>query len=57
MGQITVEKAPGGIAGMCVITPTVHGDALGYFMETYHQRDGGTAHHLCPGQPRVLYCT
>nr|WP_292017866.1 dTDP-4-dehydrorhamnose 3,5-epimerase family protein [Megasphaera sp. UBA4233] len=21
--------------GLCVITPTVHGDARGYFMETY----------------------
>ena len=29
----------GGIAGLCVITPTVHGDQRGYFMETYSQRD------------------
>ena len=39
MGQITVEKNVGGIAGLCVITPTVHGDQRGYFMETYSQRD------------------
>ena len=39
MGQITVEKNVGGIAGLCVITPTVHGDNRGYFMETYSQRD------------------
>ena len=39
MGQITVEKNAGGIAGLCVITPTVHGDARGYFMETYNQKD------------------
>ena len=37
--QITVEKNAGGIAGLCVITPTVHGDNRGYFMETYSQRD------------------
>ena len=39
MGQITVEKNAGGIAGLCVITPAVHGDNRGYFMETYSQRD------------------
>lgn len=39
MGQITVEKNVGGIRGLCVITPTVHGDNRGYFMETYSQRD------------------
>ena len=39
MGQITVEKNVGGIAGLCVIIPTVHGDQRGYFMETYSQRD------------------
>ena len=39
MGQITVEKNVGGIAGLCAITPTVHGDQRGYFMETYSQRD------------------
>ncbi len=39
MGQITVEKNVGGIEGLCVITPTVHGDSRGYFVETYSQRD------------------
>ena len=29
----------GGIKGLCVIAPAVHGDARGYFMETYNQRD------------------
>ena len=31
MGQIKVEKNAGGIEGLCVIEPTVHGDARGYF--------------------------
>lgn len=39
MGQITVEKNVGGIEGLCVITPAVHGDSRGYFMETYSARD------------------
>lgn len=39
MGQITVEKNAGGIEGLCVIAPTVHGDTRGYFMETYNQKD------------------
>ena len=39
MGQITVEKNIGGIEGLCVITPAVHGDARGYFMETYNAND------------------
>ena len=39
MGQITVEKNLGGIEGLCLITPAVHGDARGYFMETYNQND------------------
>lgn len=39
MGQITVEKNAGGIEGLCVITPAVHGDARGYFMETYNKND------------------
>ena len=39
MGQITVEKNIAGIEGLCVITPAVHGDSRGYFMETYSQRD------------------
>ena len=39
MGQITVEKNLDGIEGLCIITPAVHGDSRGYFMETYSQRD------------------
>lgn len=39
MGKITVEKNVGGIEGLCIITPTVYGDARGYFMETYNQKD------------------
>ena len=39
MGQITVEKNVDGIEGLCIITPAVHGDARGYFLETYSQRD------------------
>lgn len=39
MGQITVEKNVAGIEGLCVITPKVHGDDRGYFMETYSRRD------------------
>ena len=39
MGQIKVTKNAGGIEGLCVIEPTVHGDSRGYFMETYNQND------------------
>lgn len=39
VGQIKVEKNVGGIQGLCVIEPSVHGDARGYFMETYNKRD------------------
>ena len=39
MGQIRGEKNGGGITGLCVIEPAVHGDARGYFMETYNERD------------------
>lgn len=37
--QIKVEKNVGGIEGLCVIEPAVHGDDRGYFMETYSRRD------------------
>ena len=43
MGQIKVQKNVGGIEGLCVIEPAVHGDSRGYFMETYNQRDMGEA--------------
>ncbi len=39
MGQITVEKNIDGIEGLCTITPAVHGDDRGYFMETYNLAD------------------
>ena len=39
MGQIAVEKDIDGIEGLCVITPAVHGDSRGYFMETFSQKD------------------
>ena len=39
MGQITVEKNLSGIQGLCLVTPAVHGDARGYFMETWSERD------------------
>ena len=37
MGKITVETCQ--IEGLKVISPTVFGDARGYFMETYSERD------------------
>ncbi|MCR4907653.1 MAG: dTDP-4-dehydrorhamnose 3,5-epimerase [Lachnospiraceae bacterium] len=37
MGQISVEDC--GIEGLKVITPAVHGDSRGYFMETYNIQD------------------
>ena len=39
MGQIKVQKNVGGIEGLCIIEPTVHGDNRGYFMETYNSKD------------------
>ena len=37
MGQIKVTKCE--IEGLCVIEPTVHRDARGYFVETYNAND------------------
>lgn len=37
MGKIEVESCE--IEGLKIITPTVHGDARGYFVETYNARD------------------
>ncbi len=37
--QIKVEKNVGGIEGLHIIEPVVHGDSRGYFMETYNKRD------------------
>ncbi|MBR1485951.1 MAG: dTDP-4-dehydrorhamnose 3,5-epimerase family protein, partial [Synergistaceae bacterium] len=39
MSQIEVIYNAGGIEGLCVITPAVHGDSRGYFTETYNKRD------------------
>ncbi len=39
MSQIKVDYDLDGIKGLCLITPAVHGDNRGYFMETYSQRD------------------
>ena len=39
MGQISVTHDVGGIQGLCVIEPRVHGDARGYFFESYSARD------------------
>ncbi|MDE6618292.1 MAG: dTDP-4-dehydrorhamnose 3,5-epimerase [Clostridiales bacterium] len=39
MGQIKVQKNVGGIDGLYIIEPAVHGDSRGYFMETYNKRD------------------
>ena len=39
MGQIKVEYNVSGIEGLCIITPAVHGDSRGYFMETYNAAD------------------
>lgn len=39
MGQIKVMKNAGGIEGLYIIEPQVHGDARGYFSETYNKRD------------------
>lgn len=37
MGKLTVETCD--IEGLKIITPQVHGDARGYFMETYQAND------------------
>jgi dTDP-4-dehydrorhamnose 3,5-epimerase len=37
VGQITMTECS--IAGLYIIEPKVHGDARGYFMETYNARD------------------
>lgn len=39
MGQISVEKNVGGIDGLCIIAPAVHGDRRGYFFESYNAND------------------
>ena len=39
MGKIKVTENCNGIEGLKVIEPAVFGDARGYFMETYNQKD------------------
>ena len=39
MEKCIVEKDRGGMEGLCLITPAVHGDPRGYFMETFNLRD------------------
>ncbi len=39
MGKIDVQYNLDGIKDLCLITPAVHGDSRGYFMETYNQAD------------------
>lgn len=39
MPQIKVERNLNNIQGLAVITPTLHGDARGYFMETYNANE------------------
>lgn len=39
MGKIKVTHNLGGINGLCLIEPTVYGDARGYFVETYNEAD------------------
>ena len=42
-GKITIEKNVNGIEGLHVVTPSVFGDARGYFMETYNYNDFAAA--------------
>ena len=39
MGKIKVTENCGGIKGLKIIEPSVFGDARGYFMETYNERE------------------
>ena len=39
MGQIKVEYNINGIEGLCVVTPKVHLDSRGYFMEIFNEND------------------
>ena len=60
MGKITVETCE--IEGLKIITPTVFGDARGYFMETYNYNDFKLREFLrCSYRtisplPRRVYC-
>lgn len=39
MGQVQIETNLEGIHGLCLVTPAIHRDARGYFMETWNERD------------------
>ena len=39
MGQIVVEKNVGEIEVLCIITPSIHGDIRGDFLENYNEQD------------------
>ena len=39
MGQIRIESNVNGIMGLNIISPTIHKDKRGYFIETYSKRD------------------
>lgn len=58
MPQIKVQHNPNGIEGLAVITPTLHGDARGYFMETYNademKAEGLDAQFVQDNQSRSL---
>lgn len=58
MGQIKVERNVGGIEGLCIITPTMHGDSRGYFAETYNKNDmeeaGFDIHFVQDNQSRSI---
>ena len=48
----------GGIEGLCVIEPAVHGDARGYFMETYTKKDmkeAGIDIHFVQDNQSMIY--
>ena len=44
MGQIKVEKNVGGIEGLCVIEPAVHGDARLFHGNLQRKRYEGSGH-------------
>ena len=58
MGQIKVERNVGGIEGLCIIAPTMHGDSRGYFTETYNKNDmeeaGFDIHFVQDNQSRSI---
>lgn len=39
MAQLSIERDLSGIEGLSILTPTLHADPRGYFMETYNAND------------------